>query len=781
MAEGGYDLIKPSSRLRQRNRTLDWEGIDAESLRNLKQARGRKKGIIISAQEEIKQLLLDSSHALLVKEKLDTLHRAFQDFVSAHAEYHNQLKKECDIDESNEYFKLVEQANGWLVCEISRWVVASNPTTSKNPIEEKVHGNDVTPTDLISNAGSRQSRRSGSSFIRSKGSAASSVQSARAKAAAKKAMLKVEAKELENWQALKMEELALEMKKTSLELQTEIGKATAEELAHAQVQCDTGESLMVHSVDQKPGAKAPLESTTDASQIIDAQRKEFGDRATAEGYISDQNGVTDSSKISRLQVNAVAPPNYNPVPVKHSPISPAMVKPEPNKPAQNTAFSEYTSAEVQELVKSCLSMGEDSGYRTARKLLHKTYGSSYKIASAYEKNLTRGPAIKAEDGEALQSFALALTSCKSSLTEISYLNKLENPDTFTTIVQRLPFGLRQKWPDTADNITETQDREITIADLSNFVSARARVTSHAIFGDVSSQAPQPHGGPGVRHKSQPLITSSFATNMSTSHNGNVYEERNSQVNRKCPLCKSNHWLSQCSNFKEKSLAARWQLVTSRGLCTNCLVAGHSANSCPKRGFCRVTGFPVKVKAPDSDLIVETYAFLDNGSNVSFNSEDLANQLGLSGCPTSLHLTTMDREESRSAAQIISLHVTDLEEENLVELLCVYKNKAASISKERSPQQLFHVIKRQASFRDLVKDSSLEGRALPDRFAMEGRNPITRKQVPQRRLNQSSQGSLSADPPAYNLNTAEDDQGHTSKKLAHQCAYAYDYGFDYDYD
>ena len=147
--------------------------------------------------------------------------------------------------------------------------------------------------------------------------------------------------------------------------------------------------------------------------------------------------MTDASEIWRLEVNAVAPPNYNPVAVKHSPISPAMVKPEPNKPAQSTAFSEvvvqrlldaqyfqnqqlqaliqrqqestlaltlpqpnvpvfsgnpveywtfirtfenlidkktasesarlyylvqYTSGEVQELVKSCLSMGEDSGY-----------------------------------------------------------------------------------------------------------------------------------------------------------------------------------------------------------------------------------------------------------------------------------------------------------------------------------------------------------------------------------------------------------------------------------
>ena len=194
---------------------------------------------------------------------------------------------------------------------------------------------------------------------------------------------------------------------------------------------------------------------------------------------------------------------------------------------------------------------------------------------------------------------------------------------------------------------------------------------------------------------------------STSHNPNRTgdEEQKTQANRQYPLCKSNHWVSRCKNFKEKSLAARWQFVTSRGLRANCLIAGHLANSCPKKGFCRVTGcngkhssylhpkgqvpgsvsgnhnsptseahsqspnqengqptfngyvkgrmddrlssaslaiIPVKVKAPSNDLIIETYAFLDIGSNVSFCSEELATQLGLSGRPTSLSITNMEK-------------------------------------------------------------------------------------------------------------------------------------------
>lgn len=63
--------------------------------------------------------------------------------------------------------------------------------------------------------------------------------------------------------------------------------------------------------------------------------------------------------------------------------------------------------------------------------------------------------------------------------------------------------------------------------------------------------------------------------------------------------------------------------------------------------------------------METYPFLNNGSNASFFSEKLATQLGLSG--RSIPLTNMEREKSRSTSQVGSLQVMDLEVKNAVEL------------------------------------------------------------------------------------------------------------------
>ena len=133
---------------------------------------------------------------------------------------------------------------------------------------------------------------------------------------------------------------------------------------------------------------------------------------------------------------------------------------------------QYTSGDVQELMRSCLSMQPDEGYQEARKLLKKRYGQSYKIASAYVSRVTNGPPIKHEDGQALQKFSVLLTSCKNTLKEIGCLSKIENPDSLQRVIERLPFQLRQRWRDVADDITSNKQREITFEDIADSSSQR---------------------------------------------------------------------------------------------------------------------------------------------------------------------------------------------------------------------------------------------------------------------------------------------------------------------
>ena len=120
---------------------------------------------------------------------------------------------------------------------------------------------------------------------------------------------------------------------------------------------------------------------------------------------------------------------------------------------------QYTSGGLQELMRSCLSMNPEEEYNTARKLLKQHYGQNYRIATAYLDRIAKVPQIKPEDGEALQRFSVLLTSCKNTLKEIGYLSKLENPDSLQNVISRLPYSMRQKWRDVADDITSNKKRE----------------------------------------------------------------------------------------------------------------------------------------------------------------------------------------------------------------------------------------------------------------------------------------------------------------------------------
>ena len=119
-------------------------------------------------------------------------------------------------------------------------------------------------------------------------------------------------------------------------------------------------------------------------------------------------------------------------------------------------------------------MQPDEGYQEAPKLVNARYGQSYKIVSAYVSRVTNGPPITHEGGQALQKFSTLLMSCKNTQREVGYVNKIKNPDNMQRVKERLPFPLRQRWRDVADDITINKHREMTFEDIASFVESKAR-------------------------------------------------------------------------------------------------------------------------------------------------------------------------------------------------------------------------------------------------------------------------------------------------------------------
>ena len=99
------------------------------------------------------------------------------------------------------------------------------------------------------------------------------------------------------------------------------------------------------------------------------------------------------------------------------------------------------------------------------------------------------------------------------------------------------------------------------------------------------------------------------------------------------------------------------------------------------GMCSATGarasatglaiVPVNVRAKGKEKIVQTYAFLDPGSNTTFCTDKLIERLGATGRRVTLSLTTTDSDKVKSESLVVNLEVSDLQGRNIIELSDVF--------------------------------------------------------------------------------------------------------------
>ena len=171
-------------RIQERNRTLDWTGIDAERLRALRQSRSASKGSVTKALTDVRNLMRDCKNIALVKEKLENVKVTVDNFHIAHDAYHRNLTDELTIEESNEYAEIVNQSMTDIINEVDRWIACLHILPSEKPSPATRQLPSVKSEDSISNVGSRAStklsRHSGSKVSR-----ASAISATKGKATVK--------------------------------------------------------------------------------------------------------------------------------------------------------------------------------------------------------------------------------------------------------------------------------------------------------------------------------------------------------------------------------------------------------------------------------------------------------------------------------------------------------------------------------------------------------------------------------------------------------------------
>lgn len=323
----------------------------------------------------------------------------------------------------------------------------------------------------------------------------------------------------------------------------------------------------------------------------------------------------------------------------------------------------YCSGKAREAIAECVMLPPSSGYPRARKILQEFFGESHVVAKAHLDSLLanlRPVSITAND---LTSVALRMQNCDIALSQLGCASELDSLSIMERIVESLPCQLQHQWA------RQTSGRSgligSTFRELTEFVSNEASI-ARSRFGQLAARAEASTRNP-PRQMTPIVRRNVHLTRFNTLATGHI----------KCPLCESDHTLDCCKEFLSAEVKNRWAVVREHDYCLVCLQSGHHARDCNSKSMCSIPGcqrrhhpllhgtkvvqtsevsggrcaatstiypsvslgvLPVRVRGPRGTI--ETYALLDNGSDVTLVERGLLGELGIPMQPTALVIETV---------------------------------------------------------------------------------------------------------------------------------------------
>ncbi len=650
--EHSQETIRRSHRSRRTNVTLDVEGVYRERLVYLNKCKSGALATVTAKRNEIERLMQDIKNYEQVKDKATVFTEMFGRYMEAQQklileskEKDQKLQAIRDFDETIERINEFEQ-------RLNEWLVHTELIVTQHEVQ---------PSDSASQFTKVSSTVMNNSSVSRVSSARSAISIARVEESAKIAELEAEAKVLKQRQALQEKErqlnedkLKLALEKEELHLKTELAKAQARESVFAQAEVATNHvetlydannetvPLKTLSIRQEksfdkvfnskalksevPSSRKIKESpynyegqreqpqiTKQRSHIVHPEkgirRDERGEIVLEKKYDKDQDIFQRQNRIMEelviQQQRATLPRRgmltFSGDVTQYRTFCRAfetLIKLKEPDPASKLYYLEqFTTGRAQELVRSCLHMTPNEGYKKAWVLLEQKFGQKHNIAIAHVDQLIKGNPIKSEDGEALEQFSIKLMSCSNTLKAIGCMNKIENPDAMKKLIERLPYKLQERWRDTADKIMNDERREITIEDISKFVEQRARSLNNPVFGKLSFPSKDQYAksrNSKVRQTSGNKPTS-FATQVKDKDLKSGLPKLNpnraeagvqTESVKTCLCCDKNHKLTDCPSFEKRPYSQRLDFAMKHRLCFACLNGGHQSKACFKKKPCK---------------------------------------------------------------------------------------------------------------------------------------------------------------------------------------------------
>ncbi|XP_023947664.2 uncharacterized protein LOC112052716 [Bicyclus anynana] len=232
---------------------------------------------------------------------------------------------------------------------------------------------------------------------------------------------------------------------------------------------------------------------------------------------------------------------------------------------------------------------------------------------------------------------------------------------------KLDNNTRFKWEEFIQNNVSYSEMP-TLEIFLNFLKGRADVLE-SVFRSKQDSSKVNKPAPNSSHTSSNNNKPHNSTRSFIAEKGNV---STTTMSYRCAVCSDSHRIYECPKFLSKSVDEKIKMVAKLKLCTNCL-RGHSLRNCRLPGTCRncrerhntmlcqsnkpeinkSDSEPVAMSAttssetllctalvdvinPKTNKTITTKALLDSGSQCTFITQNLKEQLNLITLPSSTH-------------------------------------------------------------------------------------------------------------------------------------------------
>ena len=263
-------------------------------------------------------------------------------------------------------------------------------------------------------------------------------------------------------------------------------------------------------------------------------------------------------------------------------------------------ISQYTTPEARECIQGLLDVPTDGSYEQALAALHNRYGQQFVVANAYRDKLENHPKIKGNDAKSLRKFSDFLRQCLAMLSSIDSLYVLDDARQNRMICSKLPDWLRRRWAKKATTYRDTYNQFPPFATFVQFVSTESDIACDPILSlpstdNAEKTEKENRGKPPKKYNAKTFNTqtkekevqeqSTDSKETATKETDQKEQLTGKNGKRKfklsCHLCKEEHYLSRCADFKKLSVPDRRAFVDTMKLCCRCLNKGHDNNDCTK--------------------------------------------------------------------------------------------------------------------------------------------------------------------------------------------------------